>query len=690
MINPIKLPPFKHFCVTIGNLPTSYVDSLSYYEMLEWLCHYLQDTVIPALNTNGEAVTELQTLFTELQEYVNNYFDNLDVQEEINNKLDEMAESGELTDIIAQYLGLAGVLSYNTVSDMKSAQNLTNGSICQTLGYHSINDGGKALYKVRTITNDDIIDEATIISLSDNTLIAELVVRNELNPEMFGAYGDGTHDDHNALIKIIKYANVNKASYDNNNYKSMTIKFNNKKYLNNSTIVFNSDSTTADTLNIDGNGAYIIGYGFEFAINAGWKLHINNLNMANMTTAFDFKTRNLEYGKYIFENIEFVDITNPFIMDRRSCTVEIRNCIFRRVMSIGRFKNVDRLNFHHNWIEPDNVTGVDYKSMLLQETGDEGSMFIYNNLFVPAGGSNCKELCWIEVNEHARIYNNRFGGENANYHPVRIGAGFLPKSNESSKYPYISFDHNDDVHGSTSIILESIAGNMLFEYNQGWLGGGKMLEWSDKIDSTDQATLISNQANMLNLVIKNNVGRNVLRYGNGTDVVNAYLPTIPTNLYGLINRGTRSIVNNTGENRAYLEYLAPVADTSQILTIKKQPFNNISQLSLAGRYANVSNFAILLWAGFGYRTNYECKSAYILITFELVSDSTNLKIHTTSLGEEVSINVLFSNGTDTIDITTLSGVNDLPLTISTSQNLKTIKYIKAQIFRPENQLTCFI
>ena len=91
-----QLPPFKHFCVTIGNLPSSYVDSMSYYECLMWLCNYLQNTVVPTVNSTVEAVTELQN-------YVANYFDNLDVQEEINNKLDEMVTSGELQEIVSAY-----------------------------------------------------------------------------------------------------------------------------------------------------------------------------------------------------------------------------------------------------------------------------------------------------------------------------------------------------------------------------------------------------------------------------------------------------------------------------------------------------------------------------------------------------------------------------------------------------------
>ena len=98
------LKPFKYFCMTIGALPTSYIDSMSYYETLCWLCKYLENTVIPAVNNNGEAVEELQQKYLELVDYVNNYFDNLDVQEEINNKLDEMAENGELTALIGEYV----------------------------------------------------------------------------------------------------------------------------------------------------------------------------------------------------------------------------------------------------------------------------------------------------------------------------------------------------------------------------------------------------------------------------------------------------------------------------------------------------------------------------------------------------------------------------------------------------------
>ena len=90
------------FCFTIGMIPTSYKLSLTYEEQILAIGQYLEETVIPALNNNAEAVAELQALFVELREYVLNYFDNLDIQNEINNKLDTMAEDGTLTEIINQ------------------------------------------------------------------------------------------------------------------------------------------------------------------------------------------------------------------------------------------------------------------------------------------------------------------------------------------------------------------------------------------------------------------------------------------------------------------------------------------------------------------------------------------------------------------------------------------------------------
>ena len=92
--------PFRRFVTTIGVFPTAFTDAMTYYECLAYLVKYLEDTVIPAVNENAEALEELQTLFIQLKTYVDDYFTNLDVQTEINNKLDKMAQDGSFQPLL--------------------------------------------------------------------------------------------------------------------------------------------------------------------------------------------------------------------------------------------------------------------------------------------------------------------------------------------------------------------------------------------------------------------------------------------------------------------------------------------------------------------------------------------------------------------------------------------------------------
>ena len=106
-----NLTPFKMWLVNqintwgINNFPflENDFDQLTNYGMLMKMMKCLND-IISNENKVEQNVALLYEAFTELQSYVNNYFDNLDVQEEINNKLDAMAESGELSEIIGQYV----------------------------------------------------------------------------------------------------------------------------------------------------------------------------------------------------------------------------------------------------------------------------------------------------------------------------------------------------------------------------------------------------------------------------------------------------------------------------------------------------------------------------------------------------------------------------------------------------------
>lgn len=98
----IPLPPFKAWLAS--NIPAVYDNTMTYYEELVALIKYLQDTVVPAVNDNASAITTISNAVEQLQKYVDDYFENLNVQEEINNKLDQMVTDGTFEDVIGQYL----------------------------------------------------------------------------------------------------------------------------------------------------------------------------------------------------------------------------------------------------------------------------------------------------------------------------------------------------------------------------------------------------------------------------------------------------------------------------------------------------------------------------------------------------------------------------------------------------------
>ena len=93
----IPLRPFRYWCQKV--LPLVYDDSLSYYDLLCKVVDYLNKTMEDVSNMDTD-VTNVYTAYSELQSYVNSYFDSLDVQQEINNKLDSMASDGTLANII--------------------------------------------------------------------------------------------------------------------------------------------------------------------------------------------------------------------------------------------------------------------------------------------------------------------------------------------------------------------------------------------------------------------------------------------------------------------------------------------------------------------------------------------------------------------------------------------------------------
>lgn len=304
-----KLEPraFTKFCMSIGAVPSSYLAGLTIEEQLLWLCSYLEKEVIPAVNNNGEAVSELQALYIELHDYVEHYFDNLDVQEEINNKLDAMVEDGTLTTIIAQYFNTQKI--YNTFDAMvEDSENLIEGLNIKTLGYHNINDGGSANYVITSNneTNDYYISV-------DDTFYAKLILDgSELNVKTIGAFGDDTHEDTEIFQDAIDFCS------DNN----FTLKIPNGEYLIANLVlkpyirIIGEINTRIKTLNSPNISVFklqrgpVTNYLYDYEING---LYIEaNENVGNQRI-FDFdalKTLNNEGGGLWHATIKNIRIPN--------------------------------------------------------------------------------------------------------------------------------------------------------------------------------------------------------------------------------------------------------------------------------------------------------------------------------------------------------------------------------------------
>ena len=164
------LRPFRFWCQKV--LPLVYDDSLSYYELLCKVVDYLNKTMEDVDNFNTD-MTSLYDTYEQLQEYVNNYFSSLDVQTEINNKLDEMSSNGTLLSIISETV-------VNEV-DSHIDKMATDGSLLEVIDDTVINTTENKV--------NDLAEDGTI------TRLLNQIVADNTYPTFVDSTGDMTNHD---------------------------------------------------------------------------------------------------------------------------------------------------------------------------------------------------------------------------------------------------------------------------------------------------------------------------------------------------------------------------------------------------------------------------------------------------------------------------------------------------------------
>lgn len=132
---------------------------------------------------------------------------------------DPNAQMEQLRQEVVTYAGTVEDLSkvaahsFETVADMKAYNDFLSGDICHTNGFHTSGDGGAAWY---VISATGTANEMDVIACGD--LFANLIiVENHATPEMFGAYGDNSHDDY-ASIQQMFNSNASVFNFRENRY----------------------------------------------------------------------------------------------------------------------------------------------------------------------------------------------------------------------------------------------------------------------------------------------------------------------------------------------------------------------------------------------------------------------------------------------------------------------------------------
>lgn len=315
-----NLTPFK-LCV-LQNFPfiESDFDAVTNYQLLCKIVDYL-NKIIDNNNKQNDNISQLEQNFITLYNYVNNYFNNLDVQEEINKKIDELITTGEFNIFLSgiytpEMFGAKGdgvtddteaiqkALAFNNVNISK------NYLITENLVLHSnlkIFGGGTITKKVEF--NDSYLNHC-IFSCTDSNNIDINNIDLMSNSLAISVHGCSNVNITNLIINSEKYSILISDSEKN---ESDGITISNIKLENDVTII------SSDGIHIDGGCSNIYIYnvsgtsGDDFiALNAieGIRKTIKNVIIDNIKCSGYAGVRLYGQLNCVIEN---VSINNSYI-----------------------------------------------------------------------------------------------------------------------------------------------------------------------------------------------------------------------------------------------------------------------------------------------------------------------------------------------------------------------------------------
>lgn len=315
-----NLTPFK-LCV-LQSFPfiEADFDAVTNYQLLCKVVEYL-NKIIDNNNKQNDNINQLEQNFITLYDYVNNYFSNLDVQEEINKKIDELITTGEFNSFLSgiytpEMFGAKGdgvtddteaiqkALAFNNVNISK------NYLITENLVLHSnlkIFGGGTITKKVEF--NDSYLNHC-IFSCTDSNNIDINNINLMSNSLAISVHGCSNVNITNLIINSEKYSILISDSEKN---ESNGITISNIKLENDVTII------SSDGIHVDGGCSNIYIYnvsgttGDDFiALNAieGIRKTIKNVIIDNIKCSGYAGVRIYGQLNCVIEN---VSINNSYI-----------------------------------------------------------------------------------------------------------------------------------------------------------------------------------------------------------------------------------------------------------------------------------------------------------------------------------------------------------------------------------------
>lgn len=208
---------------------------------LDWIISEVKKA-IEGFKALSDKTDDFETTLNNALEYINNYFKNLDVQEEINNKLEKMKKNGELADIIAAFLKAPNY--YLSVQSMVADTSITNNSVAITAAYNTAGNDGSCLYWIHRTKSYDFE-----IALSNN-LYAYPCPMGIPTLREFGAIANNNVET--PLKNLINYSTTTNNPCDiSGPYQLENPQYIDKKYLANYNLT--SDAGVVYTKNIDIN-----------------------------------------------------------------------------------------------------------------------------------------------------------------------------------------------------------------------------------------------------------------------------------------------------------------------------------------------------------------------------------------------------------------------------------------------------